>query len=264
MESVANTLALAIDRRKTEEELWQRNAEMVKLTRQLTRLADERRRIMADALDAEDRARERISQALHDEVLQSLLSARQDLAKARRDKSGGDHALRDAAEAVVEAIGNLRSAVVALHPVTRARGGIAAAIRAVADLHAKRGGLEVTLSLQPQTSGVYDQLIVSLVGELLSNVAQHAEATQVTVSLRRTREQILLEVADNGRGIEPGRAEEALGQGHIGLASIAMRVESCGGRFELSATPGEGTRARAVLPAARTGGSSRSGGASRD
>ncbi|HET8672568.1 MAG TPA: GAF domain-containing protein [Thermoleophilaceae bacterium] len=264
VESVANTLALAIERRETEEELWQRNAEMANLTGQLTRLADERRRILADALDAEDRTRERVSQLLHDEVLQSLLSARQDLGKARRHRGGDDDAVRQAGDAVVEAIGELRSAVVALHPVTRARGGIAAAIRAVADIHATRGGFEVALNLQPQASGFHDQLIVSLVRELLANVTQHAQASRVTIGLRRTREHIVFEVADNGCGMGPGRPEEALAQGHVGLASIAMRVESCGGRFELIGNRSEGTRARAVLPAARARGSSGSRRGSRD
>jgi signal transduction histidine kinase len=61
LQSVANTLALAIERREAEKEV--------------TVLADERRRIMADALDAEDRTRERISQLLHDEVLAELRNA---------------------------------------------------------------------------------------------------------------------------------------------------------------------------------------------
>jgi GAF domain-containing protein len=78
LESVANTLALAIERGEAEQKLRQRNSEMAELAEQVARLADERRRIMADALDAEDRTREHISQLLHDEVLQSLLSARQD------------------------------------------------------------------------------------------------------------------------------------------------------------------------------------------
>ncbi|HTI34570.1 MAG TPA: PAS domain S-box protein, partial [Miltoncostaea sp.] len=49
---------------------------------EVTRLAELRGRLVADALDAEDRARQRIAEALHDDVLQDLLSARQDLAEA--------------------------------------------------------------------------------------------------------------------------------------------------------------------------------------
>ena len=49
---------------------------------EIARLADQRGRLVADALAAEDRARQRIAEALHDEVLQDLLAARQDLAEA--------------------------------------------------------------------------------------------------------------------------------------------------------------------------------------
>jgi two-component system, NarL family, sensor kinase len=138
---------------------------------------------------------------------------------------------------------------VALHPVTLAQGGLAAAIKATADVHARRGGFEVTLDLAPDASGVRDQLIVSLAQELLNNVAQHAHASDVTITLRRTRDDIVFEIVDDGRGMEPARPREALDGGHVGLASIAMRVESCGGRLELASGAGEGTRVRVVLPA---------------
>ncbi len=138
----------------------------------------------------------------------------------------------------LEAIGELRNAVVALHPVTLARGGLAAAIKAAADVHARRGGFEVTLNVAPEAGGMRDQLIVSLAQELLGNVAQHAQASHVTISLRRTRDGIVFEVADDGRGMDPGRPREALERGHVGLASVAMRVESCGGRFRLTTNAG--------------------------
>jgi PAS domain S-box-containing protein len=250
LHSVANTLALAIERIEAERELRQRNAETTQLAEQVAGLADERRRILADALDAEDRTRERISQLLHDEVLQSLLTARQDLAGGTRNGSAQDGGgIAQAREAVVEAISELRNAVVALHPVTLAQGGLAAAIKATADVHARRGGFEVTLDLAPDASGIRDQLIVSLAQELLNNVAQHAHASDVTITLRRTRDDIVFEIVDDGRGMEPARPREALDGGHVGLASIAMRVESCGGRLELTTGAGEGTRVRVVLPA---------------
>ena len=249
LQTVANTLALAIERREADQELRQRDAEITQLAEGMSRLADERRRIMADALDTEGRTREQISQLLHDEVLQSLLSARQDLAKAKRTATVEDHAVAQASEAVVGAIGELRNAVVALHPVTLARGGLAAAIKAIADVHAQRGRFDVSLNVKPDASGVRDQLIVSLAQELLNNVAQHAQASRVTITLRRTRDNIVFDLADDGRGMDPACPREALERGHVGLASIAMRVGSCGGRLELTAEAGVGTRVRVVLPA---------------
>jgi len=251
LQAVANTLALAIERGEAEQDLRQRNTEMTELAEQVSRLADERRRVMADTLDAEDRTREQISQLLHDEVLQSLLSARQDLAAARaqQNRRATDGAVARASDAVVQAIAELRNAVAALHPVTLAQGGLAAAVRATAEIYARRGGFEVTLDIASDTGGVRDQLIVSLARELLRNAAEHAQASHVTVTLHRTADEVVVEVADDGRGMDPGRPEEALARGHVGLASIAMRVEACGGRFHLTTRPGEGTRVQLALPA---------------
>ncbi len=92
---------------------------------------------MADALDAEDRTRERISQLLHDEVLQSLLSRPPGPGQAEAHREVGETMPpRSAREAIVSAIRELRNAVIALHPVTLEQGGLASAIEAIADLHA--------------------------------------------------------------------------------------------------------------------------------
>jgi PAS domain S-box-containing protein len=248
LHTVANTLGLAIERNDAEHKLRQRNREIAKLADQVSTLADDRRRIMADALDAEDRTRERISQLLHDEVLQSLLTARQDLAKLKPTGGGQDNPASQAREAIVGAIHELRNAVVALHPVTLEQGGLASALKAIADMHANRSGFEVTLEVEPRAGGIRDQLIVSLAQELLSNVAQHAQASHVTVALRHTPEGIVFQVADDGHGMTPARPREALDLGHVGLASVAMRVESLGGTFQITSSPGEGTRVQTVIP----------------
>jgi two-component system NarL family sensor kinase len=248
LHTVANTLALAIERNGAEHELRRRNSEISGLADQLAKLAEERRRIVADALEAEEHTRESISQLLHDEVLQSLLAARQDLAKANQTGGANDAVIALAREGVVAAISELRNAVVALHPVTLEQRGLASAIEAAARLHSMHAGFDLTLDLEPEVGGELDQLIVSLAQELLNNVAQHAEASHVTVSLARAGEELVFEVDDDGRGVDPDRPRIALEQGHVGLASIARRVEAAGGRFELSANTGGGTRARVVLP----------------
>ncbi len=177
------------------------------------------------------------------------VAARQDLAIAARSGSVRDDAVNQAREAIVEAITELRGAVAALHPVTLEKGGVGAAIKATADAYARRAGFDVTLGVEPEASGIRDQLIVSLAQELVRNAAQHSQARHVAINLRRARDQVVFEVADDGRGMEPGRPREALDGGHVGLASIAMRVEACGGRFQSDSAPGAGTRVRVALPA---------------
>ena len=69
----------------------------------------------------------------------------------------------------------------------------------------------------------------------------------MTIKLSRSSYALELEVADDGRGMEPGRREAALAQGHIGLASVAQRVQSAGGTFALESSS-NGTIGRARLP----------------
>ena len=246
--AVANTLALAIERNDAGHALNRREGELAVLAAQVARLTEDRHRMLVDALDAEDRAREGISQLLHDEVLQCLLTARQDLAKAEAIGTAHEELVRRAREGVVAAISELRDVVLALHPVAREQRGLSSAIGAIADFHARHSGFDVTVDLAPDAEGVCEQLVISLAQELLNNVTQHAAAKHVAVALRRAAEGVVFEVADDGRGMDSTRPAEALGQGHIGLASIGRRVESLGGRLELVTSRDNGTRVRTVLP----------------
>ncbi len=246
LETIANTLALAIDRDDAERDLRRREREAALLAGEVTKLADERARLLAESLAAEDRTREHIAQILHDRVLQSLLTARQDLAKGIR--AGRPELVLEAEQALTAAIGELRSSVTGLHPVRLERGGLRSALDAVAAYHSLRGGFRTTLEVSPRALGLHDQLVLSLVRELLSNAAQHAHARRVTVTVRRTSGGLVIELADDGIGMTPQRQKQAVEQGHVGLASTALRAEAIGGRFQLASTPGSGTRVRISLP----------------
>jgi len=240
LRAAANTLAMAIERRRDDEELRRRSDE-------IARLAAERQRIVAEAMDAEDRARERISQQLHDELLQSLFAIRQDLAQAVTRPGRADLVI-GARDGVRQAIRNLRAAVFDLHPVALDQAGLRSAIGAVATHHAELGDFEANVEIAPGTESEHDRLVLSLVRELLSNVARHADARHATVTLRRHDTELLLEVSDDGRGLDRAEARQAVAHGHIGLASAAQRVEVLGGRFELISSPGGGTTVRAAIP----------------
>jgi two-component system NarL family sensor kinase len=236
----ANTLAVALERDADEQELRRRSAE-------ITRLATERQRIVAEALDAEDRTRERISQQLHDELLQSLFVVRQDLAKAIQAGDRPELVAR-AHEGVREAIDLLRAAVFDLHPVVLREGGLRAAVEAVAEHHARLGGFKVTVAVSRNVESEHDRLLLSLARELLANVDRHAGARSAAVTLTRRNRELVLEVTDDGRGMDPSRVADAAARGHIGLASAAQRIEALGGRFEIQSRPGHGMSVRTIVP----------------
>jgi PAS domain S-box-containing protein len=234
-QSVANVIADAVERRTAEAEV--------------ASLSAARGRLVAQALDAEERARRTISETLHDGPLQDLLAAGHDLHALRGDPDADDAALTRVHERLVSVVGQLREVMSALHPTVLQYGGLEAALQAVADQQAHAGGFEPHLSVEPAATGLRDELVLSVARELLTNAAKHARARNVRVAVRRDGgDAVELEVADDGIGLTPGRAGEALHDGHIGLASCRERVEAVGGTMTVAGGSAAGTRISARVP----------------
>jgi two-component system NarL family sensor kinase len=205
---------------------------------------DSCRQLVAQVMEAEDAARRRIAQLIHDDALQSLLAANQELIEA----APGRAQVTRAHEVVSGSIERLREALVALHPVTLEEGGLELALGAVTRQAERQGGFEMDVDLDPEAIGDQDELVLAVARELLTNATRHSGASRVGLRLSRVDSVIELEVSDDGRGIEPGRREQALAEGHIGLASVTQRLHAVGGELELSAGPNGGTVALARLP----------------
>jgi two-component system NarL family sensor kinase len=212
---------------------------------QVATLAAQRRRLVAQTLDAEDAARRRLAEALHDDALQNLLAARQLLGH-------GDAEL--VAAGLDAGVRQIREAVFDLHPYLLDHAGLRAALQAIADQVAQRGGPAVTVTVDPGAQGVHDQLVFSLARELLANAVRHAGATRIEIRAGRTADAVELEVADDGVGIDPARVRAAPLRGHIGLASCRERTEAIGGSFAVGRGPGgRGTVVVVSLPAPARG-----------
>jgi len=216
----------------------------LKQSRAIADLAQARGELVSQLMLAEERTRQRIAQVLHDDALQRLLAAHQDLLEAGAGREGVTRAQR-ALEGTIERI---REAVAALHPVTHQQGDLHTALSAIVRQHATRGGFRYTVRVEPEASGVQDELVLSAARELIANVAKHADASRCSVIVDRSEDRIKLEVADDGVGIPAGRQETALREGHIGLASTVQRMKAIGGDGEVSSTAGHGTVVRASIP----------------
>ena len=233
------------------QDLHAKNAALTEETRRAARLAVERRELVRQALEAEDHQRQRLSEGLHDQPLQNLLSALQDLNDV---DVRADPPLRRAKELIELTIKQLRETVLDLHPVTLTYGGLANTVNALADRAAARGGFECHVRVDAAAQGVADELAIAVVRELLTNAVKHAQASRVDVEIRRRRRGPLeLSVRDDGVGIANVHLLDVLREGHIGLASSAARVEALDGSFEIAREPRQGTRVRCVIPAAGVG-----------
>jgi two-component system NarL family sensor kinase len=148
-------------------------------------------------------------------------------------------------------IRRLREVMSALHPTVLQYAGLEAALHAVADQQAGLGGFEADVAVEAAATGVRDELLLSVARELLGNAARHARASRVEVSVRAEEDELVLTVADDGAGMAPGRVEQALARGAIGLAISRERVEAVGGELSVTSAPAPGTRVRARVPRGR-------------
>lgn len=213
----------------------------------IARLAESRARLLADALSAEQRERKVLAEALHDDAMQNLLSARHEIEEA--SEAAAHPALGRADAALSETVGQLRNAVFELHPYVLEEAGLESALRSIAQNAADRAGFDLELDLRYDGRHPQEQLIFSAARELLANVREHADATRVRVRLSTVAGDAVLVVEDDGKGFPPGRLAERLADGHVGLASQRVRIEAAGGTMTVSSTPGQGTRAEIRLPA---------------
>ena len=227
MGAAATLLSLVLTRRSSEVE----------------ELARSRGRLVAQALAAEDTARRRLAEALHDDALQNLLAARQEL-------GAGDAASLDLVrEGLDQTVLQLREAVFDLHPYLLEQSGLRAALSAVAEHGGRRAGFAAEVTVDPAAEGVADDVVFSIARELLANAVKHSGARRVRVDVRRRRGRVELVVADDGVGIPAGAVAAAPRAGHIGLASCAERAEAVGGSFAVGpGAGGRGTVVRVTVP----------------
>jgi signal transduction histidine kinase len=202
-------------------------------------LAASRTRIVTAA----DTARRRVERDLHDGAQQRLVSLGLELRTA-------EAALRADANPVAEQIGaiiggltdvsdDLREISRGLHPAILSKGGLGPALKALA----RRSTLPVALTIDvagrlPESVEVAAYYVVA---ETLTNVAKHADASEVVVTARTDTTLLQVEIRDDG----VGGADPKSGSGLIGLSD---RVAAIGGRFELSSPAGEGTVIRVTIP----------------
>ena len=213
------------------------------------RLVRTRAALLAELTALERRERRALSEQLHDGALQYVLAARMDLDEAR--DTGAPEAFDRLEEALAASTRLLRSTVTDLNPAVLDRAGLPAALRDLVATTAARAGLAADVDLHRWPADLrtpVDGLLYRTARELLGNVARHAHADRVVVALAREDGVARLTVADDGVGTAGVDLGRRLGEGHIGLASHALRVEAAGGTLTVGPGAPSGTRAVVELP----------------
>ncbi|WP_199565692.1 HAMP domain-containing sensor histidine kinase [Spongiactinospora rosea] len=212
----------------------------------LDRLEAERSASSAHALAAQEGERRRIARELHDEIGQSLtvvlLSLKHTLGHAPEELR---QELLAVQETVRGSLDEVRQVARRLRPGVLEDLGLHSALSALAGDFAEASGVQVTRDIDPEPpgmSGEVELVLYRIAQEGLTNVARHADATRVWLSLRSARDGgLTLRVTDDGRG---GARQD--GAGVRGMRERALLI---GARLTLDSPPGGGTDVRLVVPA---------------
>ncbi|WP_307827823.1 sensor histidine kinase [Nocardioides sp. SYSU D00038] len=213
----------------------------------LDRLETERSASNARAVAAQEAERHRIAQELHDEVGQSLtvvlLGLKQVEGRAPAELAAELALLRESTRSGLD---DVRRVARRLRPGVLDELGLHSALTSlVSDLSA-HGGPQVRKTIAPGLPPLRPEaelVVYRVAQEALTNVARHALAAQVSLTLARVGGEVVLEVRDDGVGIRPGSS----GSGLLGMDERARLV---GGRLEVAPAGRRGTLVRLGLPVA--------------
>jgi two-component system, NarL family, sensor histidine kinase DevS len=209
------------------------------------------------SVEASELERRRWARELHDDSLQELAAVKLRLGALARTKP------EDLAEAVAQAVDHvdqsikaMRSLITDMRPASLDQLGVAPALEALVERAAGLSGVRIDLHAdmrfeagdEPERlAPAVETTIYRVVQEALTNVAKHAAATRVTVTVVERDGAVEIAVTDDGRGF----AGEEPGEG-FGLIGMRERVRLAGGRHDIETALGLGTTVHAWIPAARS------------
>jgi signal transduction histidine kinase len=215
------------------------------------RAEQERRILLAKLASAQEDERRRISRELHDDLTQRLAALGMEmgglLANRQRLSPAIRRQLRLVQRAVIQAAEISRDVAHELHPSELDELGLVATLRSHCRDFARRAGVAVQFVSRTEPSALHRaaaSCLYKVAQESLHNVAKHARATRVRVSLEENEDSIRLRVEDNGAGFAPSGPRARAG---LGLGNMRDRMELVGGQITVQSRPGHGTRIMAGI-----------------
>jgi len=186
--------------------------------------------------------RNRLARELHDSVKQQVFAISMQLSAAKTSLTESDKAFASVTQAerlAQQAGAELTTLIHELRPPSLERKNLSAALKEYVLDWSLQNDVAVEAKVEEELSALenVEQALFRVAQEALSNVARHSNASKVSVTLAGKNDEIILTVEDNGAGFDS--EDETRG---VGLASMRERLESVGGRLDLTSQRKKGTR----------------------
>ncbi len=222
---------------------------------QLKESHDKLRQLAAHLQSVREEERTHIAREIHDELGQMLTALKMDVAllqrKVKNVNPNLDEAVNDMhsmSGLIDDTIKSVRKIATELRPEILDELGIKDAIEWATQMFQNRTGIECTfvtnlneLNLRrDQTTALF-----RILQETLTNITRHANATEVKVNLNREDNELMMEVADNGKGITD---PDPKGEKSFGILGMKERTILLGGEFKIQGISGKGTKVIVRMP----------------
>jgi PAS domain S-box-containing protein len=224
------------ERKRAEKGLKKSEAQLRALAARLTEVEEAQRRVLA--------------RELHDRVGQSLTALNIDLniihnqlSAESIEKTAGR--FRDAMTLLEKTTKHIRDVMAELRPEVLDEYGLVATLHWYAERFSKRTGVPIMIQGEepaPRLPRAVETGLFRIVQEATTNVAKHAQANQLSISLEEDNAVFRLTIADDGKGFDRSALSRSGKQPGWGLVIMNERAESLGGQIHIESKPGKGTR----------------------
>ena len=244
-----------VQRRAVEQALKTSEQHQGRVLEESRHMRDQLRLLSRQLLLAQEEERKRISRELHDVIGQTLTGINLRLASLKGDAAittkDREQKITRTQQLVEQAVNLVHQFALELRPAVLDDVGLIPALHTFMKGFKEETGIQVSLSAfaaVEQVKGDKRIVFFRVAQEALTNVARHAQASRVDVSIQKLEGAVCMKIKDNGNGIPAETVRQGKKNKRLGLLGMKERLEMVGGSFTIESAPGKGTTVTAKIP----------------
>jgi signal transduction histidine kinase len=245
-----------IQRKSVEASLRKSEQHYSQLLKQSRHMQEQLRLLSRQLLSVQEDERKMISRELHDQIAQTLTGINVRLASLKADSmrntTGLQRKISNTQRLVEKSVDIVHRFARDLRPTVLDDLGLIPALHSFMNNFTRRTGVRASLAAFTmkidQLDAAKRTVLFRVAQEALTNVARHAHASRVEVSIQKLPGCIRMKIKDDGKSFNVECAFHSNGGKHLGLLGMRERLEMVGGRLDIESTPGKGTTVQAQIP----------------
>lgn len=248
-----------LQRKSVEESLRKSEQHYSRLLEQSRQMQEQLRQLSRQLLSVQEEERKMISRELHDQIAQTLTGINVRLASLKAESTLNNRGLQEkiaSTQRLVEkSVDIVHRFARELRPTVLDDLGLIPALHSFMKSFTTRTGVRASLTAfaaVERLDAAKRTVLFRVAQEALTNVARHAQASRVKVSIQKLRNRVCMSIKDDGKSFDVERVLHAKGNGRLGLLGMRERLEMVGGQLVVESAPRKGTTVQAQLPHGKT------------